>query len=122
MRTACLYNNVRKGARGLFVLCAGMRGGRFNSACPKSEVEWACYNARGLPGPGAYEAPALSLGGGRFGTSSAPGHTELEMARAAAIPGPAHYAPLDRGAVAHCGSHNAGHALQLARVRRQLKA
>ena len=47
------------------------KGGRFNMAKPKNDVEWMIYNAGTIPGPGAYtpDQQHIPAHSGRFNTS-----------------------------------------------------
>jgi hypothetical protein len=72
-------------------LTNGVRGGRFGTGMPKSDVEWTIYRAKQLPGPGQYGVPSRRLSGGRFSTCNPKTDVECQMIRASKIPAPGQY-------------------------------
>ena len=70
----------------------GLRGGRFGTGKPKSDVDWSIYRAAQVPGPGHYGAPQLpATSGGRFSSANPKSDVEWEMLRASKIPAPGQY-------------------------------
>ena len=73
-------------------LTNGVRGGRFGTGTPKSDVDWKIHRAKQVPGPGAYGLlDSKKLLGGRFSTCSPKSDVEWEMLRASKIPAPGQY-------------------------------
>jgi len=70
----------------------GVRGGRFGTGKPKSDVDWCIYRAGQVPGPGQYGVPRLpAKTGGRFSSANPKSDVEWEMIRASKIPAPGQY-------------------------------
>ena len=69
----------------------GARGGKFSSAKPKSDVEWAIYRAKQCPGPGQYQFKDAEPKGGRFNLSNPKSDLDWLMKTASEMPGPGDY-------------------------------
>ena len=77
---------------GGFSLVRPDRGSKFSLANPKSDVELLEYEARQMPGPGAYEVVPFAgdAVGGKIGTGDPKGEVDWAMYRGAQLPAPGH--------------------------------
>jgi hypothetical protein len=75
----------------------GARGGKFSSAKPKSDVEWAIYRAKQQPGPGQYQHKEIIPKGGRFNMSNPKSDIDWIIKQASEQPGPGDYKPPEVG-------------------------
>ena len=75
----------------------GARGGKFSSAKPKSDVEWAIYRAKQQPGPGQYQHKEIIPKGGRFNMSNPKSDIDWIIKQASEQPGPCDYKPPEVG-------------------------
>ena len=83
--------NERSGEGGSYEMF-GARGGKFSSARPKTDVDWAIYRAKQGPGPGEYKPDAsYRVSGGKFNMSKAKTEVEWIEHRASKLPGPGDY-------------------------------
>jgi hypothetical protein len=70
----------------------GARGGKFSSAKPKSDVEWAIYRAKQCPGPGEYKTNKDFIPrGGRFNLSKPKSDIDWIIKKSSEEPGPGDY-------------------------------
>ena len=70
----------------------GLNGGVISQANPKTDLEWAVYYAKRMPGPADGDPPSLpSPSGGKFNDANPKGYIEWATYRAARIPGPTDY-------------------------------
>ena len=71
----------------------GARGGKFSSAKPKSDVDWAIYRAKQCPGPGEYAGVGKDQvpRGGRFNMSNPKSDIDWLIKKSSEEPGPGDY-------------------------------
>lgn len=70
----------------------GARGGKFSSAKPKSDVEWAIHRAKQCPGPGEYKTNKDYIPkGGRFNMSNPKSDIDWVIKKGSEQPGPCDY-------------------------------
>ena len=76
----------------------GARGGKFSSAKPKSDVDWAIYRAKQCPGPGEYSGVSKDFvpRGGRFNMSKPKSDIDWLIKKASEEPGPGDYRSNDK--------------------------
>merc|ERR1711871_1341652 len=65
----------------------------FGNSVPKTDVDWAIYRAKGIPGPGQYNLSANRNVVFKFGNHNPPSELEQLINKAKKVPGPTDYFP-----------------------------